>query len=109
MPVSVLLLYFLWTVWRYFRRIVKRFQLQPGNVVTGAFRADGAQGGGDGAGGVAPPTAEQLAREQAEREEQAQLQAQYASLPESVKASMGMSGGQGAAGPSGAGPLRMWR
>ena len=33
MPVSVLLMYFLWTVWRYFRRIVKRFQLQPGNVV----------------------------------------------------------------------------
>merc|ERR1719230_1743625 len=72
MPVSVLLMYFLWTVWRYFRRIVKRFQLQPGNVVTGAFNngADAADGGGAG-GGVAAPTPEQLAREQAEREEQA--------------------------------------
>lgn len=107
MPVSVLLLYFLWTVWRYFRRIVKRFQLQPGHVVTGAFNNGDSS---DAAGGAPPPTPEQLAREQQEREEQARLQQQYASLPESVKASMGISsggGGQGEAGPSGAGPSHM--
>ena len=53
-----MLLYFLWTVWRYFRRIVKRFQLQPGNVVTGAFTADA----GVGEGGASQPTPEQLQR-----------------------------------------------
>eukprot|EP00908_Phaeocystis_cordata_P007908 Transcript_18581.p1 GENE.Transcript_18581~~Transcript_18581.p1 ORF type:complete len:297 (-),score=102.67 Transcript_18581:98-988(-) len=94
LPVSLLLMYFLWTVWRYFRRIVKRFQLQPTSVVTGAF-------GNDSSAGEQPaPSAEQLAREQQEREEQEQLRQQYANLPESVKASMGM-GGPSDAGPSG--------
>ena len=58
LPVSILLLYFLWTVWRYFRRIVKRFQLQPTSVVSGAFNNDQA------AQGAPEPTAEQLAHEQ---------------------------------------------
>jgi hypothetical protein len=59
--VSILLLYFLWTVWRYFRRIVKRFQLQPTSVVSGAFNNDQAA---QGAQGAPEPTADQLAREQ---------------------------------------------
>lgn len=153
---SILLLYFLWTVWRYFRRIVKRFQLQPTSVVSGAFNNDQA------AQGAPEPTADQIAREQQachvciirtrtasirlalyplppvpaaptprpttqptlpdgeggsiyssivhihrpihrplqEREEQLKLQQQYASLPESVKASMGIASPCGDPGPS---------
>jgi hypothetical protein len=97
LPVSILLLYFLWTVWRYFRRIVKRFQLQPTSVVSGAFNNDQA------AQGAPEPTADQLAREQQEREEQLKLQQQYASLPESVKASMGIATPCGEPGSSSSG------
>ena len=57
LPVSILLLYFLWTVWRYFRRIVKRFQLQPTSVVSGAFNNEAAAQG-------VPDAADQIAREQ---------------------------------------------
>ena len=57
LPVSILLIYFLWTVWRYFRRIVKRFQLQPTSVVSGAFNNEAAAQG-------VPDTADQIAREQ---------------------------------------------
>ena len=44
-------------MWRYFRRIVKRFQLQPTSVVSGAFNNEAATQG-------VPDAADQIAREQ---------------------------------------------
>ena len=44
-------------MWRYFRRIVKRFQLQPTSVVSGAFNNEAAAQG-------VPDAADQIAREQ---------------------------------------------
>lgn len=113
LPITLLLVYFLFILQRYVWRIYKRFRLPSDVSISGAFNVGGQLGEpGDGqpGGGVVDP--------QQEAAYQAEMQAmrdQYAHLPESVRAQMGIGGGDGGggpppgiggAGPSGAGPSR---
>jgi len=98
-PMTVLLVYFLYTIIKYFIRIYRRFRLAPHAVVTGAFNADKA-------------AAAQVETEREQREMEA-WQSQFDALPESVRASMGVQSaprGHGdspaAAGPSSLSPTK---
>jgi len=86
MPMTLLLGYFLYTIFKYFVRIYRRFRLAPDRVVTGAFNAD------------KQAQSEALQRERAaqEEKERRKMQEQMAHLPESVKASMGIQTDSGA-------------
>ena len=109
LPITLLLVYFLFILQRYVWRIYKRFRLPSDKAITGAFNfggdvneetTDATQQHGGG------PSGQHNAQLEAQRQAELQaLHAQYAHLPESVRLQMGLSGdGGGGAGPSGAGP-----
>jgi len=91
-PLTVLLVYFLYTIFMYFIRIYKRFRLEPNAVVTGAFNQDKANGAAD---------SQSASEEAAALEQQRELEKQLAGLPESVRASLQMGGGGGGGGGGG--------
>ena len=111
LPMTLLLVYFLFILQRYCWRIYKRFRLPSDAAVTGAFNIGGQLDDAPQQAPGQPMTAEQ--QEQYARE-MAAIQQQYAHLPESVRAAMGIGaeggmvppgcGGSSGAGPSGAGP-----
>jgi len=119
LPMSLLIVYFLFRVYLYYARIYKRFRLPPESAVTGAFNLHGQLNPLPGGGGAA----QQQADDAEYARDMERIQQQYAHLPESVRASMGLTTsstpappgmgggggfggatGYGEAGPSGAGP-----
>jgi len=93
MPMTLLIIYFLFILHRYYWRIYRRFRLPAEVAITGAFNvASGADGGG-GAGPSSGNEAEQQAQAEQEREYQRQMADIASKYPESVRASMGMGGG----------------
>jgi len=101
LPMTLLIIYFLFILQRYYWRIYRRFRLPAEAAVTGAFNVGGAQQRADG--GASGVDAQQQAQQQAEQQEyerqMVELRQQYGHLPESVRAQMGL-GGPGEAGPS---------
>jgi len=94
LPMTLLIVYFLFILQRYYIRIYRRFRLPPESAVTGAFNMNNTHAGSSSSA-PPPPTAEEQALEERMRRE-------YAHLPESVRASMGLtSGGATEPGPSG--------
>ena len=108
-PVTLLITYFLSSIYRYTIRIMRRFRSK--DVVTGAFSEEKSTGGvgGSVAGGVGAAAQQPLSPEEqalaAQRErERAMMEQQFASLPESVRNSMQASyAGEGGGSSSGAG------
>ena len=104
LPITLLLVYFLFMLQRYCWRIYRRFRLPADAAVTGAFNMGGQLDG------TPPPTSEELAQQEQYEREMEQMRMQYAHLPESVRTAMGIGGGDGpppgggGASSSGAGP-----
>ena len=128
LPMTLLIIYFLSKLQAHYWRIYKTFRLPAEIAVSGAFNVGGQLpgtpvGGGGGPSGMGPgaaQTPDEAAAESAYQQEMARMAQQYAHLPESVRASMGltssagcgshpgMGGGGGQyAGSSGAGPSSM--
>jgi len=89
LPLTILLVYFLYKIFAYFTRIFNRFRLDPNSVVTGAFMSDSQRPPSDERQNAVTPEQRREQDEQA-----AEARRQYDALPESVKMQMG-----GGAGP----------
>ena len=113
LPITLLLVYFLFMLQRYCWRIYRRFRLPADAAVTGAFNMGGQLAGVGGP--AAGPTGDELAQQEVYSREMEAMRQQYAHYPESVRNAMGIGstnvgvmgappgmGGDGA-GPSSAG------
>ena len=110
LPMTLLIVYFLSKLQTHYWRIYKTFRLPSEAAVSGAFNVGGqlpgvAAGGGgpSGYGAQATPTPEEAAAEREYQAEMARMAQQYAHLPESVRASMGLSASAGCSSHPGMG------
>mmetsp|Transcript_18999 Transcript_18999/g.48621 ORF Transcript_18999/g.48621 Transcript_18999/m.48621 type:complete len:243 (-) Transcript_18999:409-1137(-) len=94
MPMTLLIIYFLFILHRYYWRIYRRFRLPAESTVTGAFNV-GPGAAGPSYSADAQQQAQMEAQERAQQQEMEQLRSQYGHLPESVRASMGIAGSGG--------------
>jgi hypothetical protein len=109
LPMTLLVIYFLILLYRYYWRIYRRFRLPPDAAVTGAFNVGSGDGASSSSGYDAAQRAQQEAQEREYQREMEEMRKTYGHLPESVRASMGIggaSGNGGAAGASGNGGAR---
>jgi len=104
LPMTLLILYFLFILQRYYWRIYRRFRLPSEAVVSGAFNLANATVTPDGAYDHAAAEAQKQAAEAEAEQQMDHLRQQYGHLPESVRVSMGLGnmgiGSSGGAGPS---------
>ena len=87
-PMTVVLAYFLFTIFKYFVRIYRRFRLPPESVVTGAFRAEHTSDAEPLTQQEAAAVAERARMSKQEMQERKEMEATYRSLPEAVRANL---------------------